>query len=192
LGSKFSDSFYASRQNASSARSFAKASRTEHSNKDPEKSRAACNHQRQRDSPCFACLREKPKPRRHRSRRNAQVMIPRASYYGKKKRRSRSSSFEAPLQAEEQPQWVTSRHGVFVPVTVANELNVTISRHEREGREHNFQSFRPSHDQSGNTVVGGYIVSPEAYYSSLPLPDIPVDTHNHASGNNRGRLPAWI
>jgi hypothetical protein len=121
-------------------------------------------------------------------------MIPRASYYGKKKRRSRSSSLEAPLRPEEMPPWTTSRHGVFVPVTVANELNLTISRHEQE-EGHHFQSFRPSHDQSGRTVVGGYIVSPEVYYSSLPLPDLPQDAYNRSGGqkgNERGPLPAWI
>jgi len=187
LQSKFSDSYHVTtKHNASASRFFSKGSN------DPEKNRPYCDHLRQGNDPCFACLREKPKPRRHRSRRNAQVMIPRASYYGKEKRRSRSSSIEAPLRPEDSPPWVTARHGVFVPVTVANELSVSISRHERE-EGHHFQSFRPSHDQSGHTVVGGYIVSPEVYYSSLPLPDLPPNASNRNGGQRgRGRLPAWI
>jgi hypothetical protein len=121
-------------------------------------------------------------------------MIPRASYYGKKKLRSRSNSTEAPLRPEEMPPWVTSRHGVFVPVTVANELNVDINRHQREVG-HSFQSFRPAHDHNGHNVVGGYIVSPEVYYSSLPLPDLPLSASSRSYGrraNDRARLPAWI
>jgi hypothetical protein len=194
LRSRFSGTFYGTKQNTSTSRSFSRRDKSDNNHKDPEKIRSFCTHERQRDSPCFACLREKPKPRRHRSRRNAQVMIPRASYYGKRKRRSRSNSFEAPLRPEEMPTWATSRHGVFVPVTVANELNVNINRHQQQAG-HSFQSFRPSHDHSGRTVVGGYIVSPEVYYSSLPLPDLPQDASGHPPGrraNDRGRLPAWI
>ncbi|KIM27958.1 hypothetical protein M408DRAFT_24005 [Serendipita vermifera MAFF 305830] len=125
-------------------------------------------------------------------------MIPRASYYGSNKKKgshSRSSSIEAPLRPEEQPPWVTARHGVFVPVTVANQLNASITQREREEGQP-FQSFRSSQDDSGSTIVGGYITSPEAYYSSLPLPDIPHDAYyDHTAGqrnNGRGRLPAWI
>ena len=193
LRSKFSGTIYGQRQNPSTSRFFYKDSNTSGRNY-PEKIRSPCNHERQRDSPCFACLREKPKPRRHRSRRNAQVLIPRASYYGQKRRRSRSNSVEAPLNQQEMPPWVTSRNGVFVPVSMASELKASINQFKREGG-HSFQSFRPARDQTGRTVVGGYIVSPEVYYSNLPLPELPPDAFSSTpgrSGNERARQPAWI
>jgi hypothetical protein len=194
LRSRFSSTIYGTKKKAPKLRLFPRGDKFDNNHNDPEKIHSFCNHERQRDTPCFACLREKPKPRRHRSHRNAQVMIPRASYYGKRKRRSRSNSFEAPLRPEERPTWVTSRHGIFVPVPVANELNVNINRHQQQSG-HSFQSFRPARGHSGSTVVGGYIVSPEVYYSSLPLPDLPQDASDHLPGrraNDRGRLPAWI
>lgn len=194
LRSRFSGTFYVKKQTGSASRLFSRGDKADNNHKDPEKVHPICNHERQRDNPCFGCLREKPKPRKHRSRRNAQVMIPRTSYYGKKKRRSRSNSIEAPLRPEEMPPWVTSRYGVFVPVAVANELNVNINQHQREAG-HSFQSFRPAHDYGDHNVVGGYIVSPEVYYSSLPLPDLPQSASSHSFGRtatDRGRLPAWI
>lgn len=150
-----------------------------------EKKCIACGQMRQRDKPCFGCLREKPKPRRHRSHRNAQVIIPRISVYGGKKRGLfRSNSIESPLPLEEQPPWVTARHGVFVPKRVANELSHSIVQHERRERHH--------FDWSNHYAQGGQVVSPEIYYSTLPLPDLPAEVRQRAEGNNTGRKAVWI
>jgi len=190
LGSKFSDN--TPDVKLSTAKFFLRRS---NSHRYPriitEKTCTSCGHERQRDKPCFGCLREKPKPRRHRSRRNAQVLIPRASIYGgKKKGLFRTVSIESPLPEEDLPPWVTARHGVFVPKKVANELNDTISQHERhQVSQHNYGPER-----GGGDIVGGYIISPEVYYSSLPLPDLPPEAqaqHNRANVNGR-KGPVWI
>jgi len=160
-----------------------------------EKTCSSCGHERQLDKPCFGCLREKPKPRRHRSRRNAQIIVPRASVYGEKKRRLfRTPSIESPLAEEDLPPWVTARHGVFVPKRVANELKDTINQHERRKR-HNVA--QPNHyTETESDVIGGYVVPPEVYYSRLPLPDLPADAHaknDRVSANGTKRKgPAWI
>jgi len=161
-----------------------------------EKQCTSCGHERQRDKPCFGCMREKPKPRRHRSRRNAQVLIPRSSVYGgKKKGLFRANSIETPLREEDLPPWVTARHGVFVPKRVATELNHTISLYEQ--REHSQDNISGHHGgRNGGDIIGGYIVSPEAYYSRLPLPDLPPEAYaqnNRSNGTGKGgKGPIWI
>lgn len=168
----------------------------------------SCNRPRLPDQPCFSCLREKPKPRRHRSRRNAQVLIPRASIYTKQKRRRSASSDtsdssyeqQQPLRRveEEQAPWVKARHGVFVPARVASELSASITEYEERSRriESTSTSTTTTQQMSEMYARGGYVVSAEAYYSSLPLPDIPTQ---HAPENKRGRSkpkvrkePVWI
>lgn len=156
-----------------------------------EKMCSSCGHERQLDKPCFGCLREKPKPRRHRSRRNAQLLIPRASIYGGKKRGLfRTLSIESPLPEEDLPPWVTARYGIFVPKRVANELNDTINRHERH------HVAQPIYAETERDIIGGYVVPPEVYYSRLPLPDLPAEAYaknDRVSGNGTGRKgPVWI
>lgn len=177
---------------------------------------AYCAHERQKDAPCFACLREKPKPRRHRSRRNAQVMIPRSSFMGRKRRRGSrgsSSSVEAPIPEEELPSWVTDRHSIFVPsapsahsVAKPRPLNYTYgegnqARQKKPKGDSSKGLSKSGSSKKENTIdpyaAGGYIVSPEAYYATLPLPDLPT-THQGGQGmfavteRKQRRNPVWI
>ncbi|KAG8785662.1 hypothetical protein FRB91_011309 [Serendipita sp. 411] len=145
----------------------------------------SCGHQRQQGTPCFACLREKPKPRRHRSRRNAQVMIPRASFVSKKWRKSRSST-EAPLREEDLPAWVTTRHSVFVQEqpTLPPAKNPLPSQPstERDNAKRPKASLGGSTNTSTSTdaypasIMRGYILPSEVYYATLPLPALPTES----------------
>jgi hypothetical protein len=143
-------------------------------------------------------------------------MIPRSSFMGRKRRqgsRSSSSSLEAPIPEEELPSWVTDRHSIFVPAApsanVVANTTLLVDREDRaRQKKANGSSSKATRSvakvtssKKENTIdpyaAGGYIVSPEVYYATLPLPDLPTTQQDGngvlvATERKQRKNPVWI
>lgn len=124
--------------------------------------------------------KNKPLPRRNRSGREIKVLVPKTS-------QRRRKSPEPNRQPEELAPWAVAQHNKLVPI-IEPVKNANVGRgdinfnhnhnpgndlfHRRDGRA------RRGAPTSDYVVTGGYVVSPEVYYASLPLPDLPPARHS--------------